>query len=132
MQCKFQIKAFLQTFPSLAIFRTIFCIEDYSIKLATVGGTDYDSHEDHEAYGEWRAYGIKLSGFGTINENRLQAYCKARKDILRPIPITDKFIGLNPHKHRHMHMLKMKFGDNNPVEGNPAPSPTIASSTSGQ
>ncbi|GJZ76610.1 basic peroxidase-like protein [Tanacetum coccineum] len=67
-----------------------------------VGGTDYDSHQYHEAYGEWRAYGVILSGFGTINENRLQAYCKARKAILRTIAITDKCIGLNAHKHRYM------------------------------
>ncbi|GJV95034.1 putative peroxidase, partial [Tanacetum coccineum] len=124
------IKAFPQTFPSLAIFRTIFCIEDCRIKLGgvmfgtglqanevvttsltnvhslhffhQVGGTDYDSHQYHEAYGEWRAYGVKLSGFGTINENRLQGYCKAIKAILRTIVITDKCIGLNAHKHRYM------------------------------
>nr|GEX70979.1 VAN3-binding protein [Tanacetum cinerariifolium] len=84
-----------------------------------VGGTDYDSHQYHKAYREWRAYGVKLLGFGTINENRLQGYCKDRKAILRTIAITDKCIGLNAHKHRYMQ-------DNNPVEESPTPSPTIA------
>ncbi|GJY12700.1 hypothetical protein Tco_0382009, partial [Tanacetum coccineum] len=55
-----------------------------------VGGTDYDSHQYHEAYGEWRAYGVKLLGFGTIMKNRLQALLPARKAILRTIVITDK------------------------------------------
>ncbi|PWA43463.1 hypothetical protein CTI12_AA536880 [Artemisia annua] len=40
------------------------------------------------------AYGVKLSGFGTIDDNRLQAYCKARKAIVRTISITRKCIGL--------------------------------------
>ncbi|GJV57069.1 hypothetical protein Tco_1458074 [Tanacetum coccineum] len=40
------------------------------------------------------AYGVKLSSFGTIDDNRLQAYCKAKKAIVRTIPITHKCIGL--------------------------------------
>ncbi|GJU38901.1 FORKED 1 protein [Tanacetum coccineum] len=96
--------------------------------LHQVGGTDYDSH--HEAYGEWRAYGVKLSGFGTINENRLQGYYKAIKAILRTIVITDKFIWLYTCFNEFIYpsgvQLKMKFGDNNPVEESHAPSPTIA------
>ncbi|XP_076920357.1 uncharacterized protein LOC143581465 isoform X1 [Bidens hawaiensis] len=37
------------------------------------------------------AYGVKLTGFGTIDENRLRGYCKAKKATIRTIPICSKF-----------------------------------------
>ncbi|KAJ0790226.1 hypothetical protein HanPI659440_Chr05g0213051 [Helianthus annuus] len=37
------------------------------------------------------AYGVKLTGFGTIDENRLRGYCKAKKAITRTIPICVRF-----------------------------------------
>ncbi|KAL7601370.1 hypothetical protein Lser_V15G21291 [Lactuca serriola] len=40
------------------------------------------------------SYGVKLSGFGTIDENRVRVHCKARKAIIRTIPITRGCIGL--------------------------------------
>ncbi|XP_024977268.1 uncharacterized protein LOC112514870 [Cynara cardunculus var. scolymus] len=40
------------------------------------------------------AYGVKLTGFGTIDENHLRDYCKARKSAVRTLPITRKCIGL--------------------------------------
>ncbi|MFS7940242.1 hypothetical protein Hanom_Chr05g00462161 [Helianthus anomalus] len=36
-------------------------------------------------------YGVKLTGFGTIDENRLRGYCKAKKAITRTIPICVRF-----------------------------------------
>ncbi|KAL4566701.1 hypothetical protein LXL04_030823 [Taraxacum kok-saghyz] len=40
------------------------------------------------------SYGVKLTGFGTIDENRLTTHCKAKKAIVRTIPVTSKCIGL--------------------------------------
>lgn len=40
------------------------------------------------------SYGVKLTEFGTIDENRLRAHCKARKTIVRTIRITRQCIGL--------------------------------------
>lgn len=39
-------------------------------------------------------YGVKLTGFGTVNENRLRGYCKAKKVTVRTIWITSKCNGL--------------------------------------
>jgi hypothetical protein len=32
------------------------------------------------------AYGVQLSGFGTIDENYLQSFCKSRKAVVRTVP----------------------------------------------
>lgn len=40
------------------------------------------------------AYGVNLTGFGTIDENRLQVYCNAKKATVRTISIFQKCIGL--------------------------------------
>ncbi|KAI7743813.1 hypothetical protein M8C21_013123, partial [Ambrosia artemisiifolia] len=37
------------------------------------------------------AYGVKLTGYGTVNENRLRDHCKAKKAITRTIPICNRF-----------------------------------------
>lgn len=39
------------------------------------------------------AYGVKLTGFGKVDENRLKIYCKARKTTVRTIPIIKKCFG---------------------------------------
>ncbi|KAK9080564.1 hypothetical protein SSX86_000322 [Deinandra increscens subsp. villosa] len=42
------------------------------------------------------AFGVKLSGFGTIDENRLRYHCKAKKARVRTIPICTGFKCLSP------------------------------------
>ncbi|KAK9278201.1 hypothetical protein L1049_027762 [Liquidambar formosana] len=41
------------------------------------------------------AYGVKLNAFGTVDENRLESFCKSRKDIVKTIPISQKCNGLS-------------------------------------
>ncbi|KAK3018008.1 hypothetical protein RJ639_004384 [Escallonia herrerae] len=40
------------------------------------------------------AFGVRLSGLGTVDENYLQSFCKSRTDIVKTIPVTRTCTGL--------------------------------------
>ncbi|XP_058226457.1 uncharacterized protein LOC131335214 [Rhododendron vialii] len=39
-------------------------------------------------------YGVKLNGFGSVDENHLRSFCMSRKDTTKTIPVTRKCTGL--------------------------------------
>lgn len=39
-------------------------------------------------------YGVKLDGFGSVDENHLRSFCMSRKDTTKTIPVTRKCTGL--------------------------------------
>ncbi|CAL5361791.1 unnamed protein product [Camellia sinensis] len=39
-------------------------------------------------------YGVKLTGFGTVDENHLNSFCRSRKDTVKTIPVTRRCSGL--------------------------------------